>query len=111
MFLLTWAEIGIIGLLALVALLARYMRLLFAARDLPEEAAVLGVASGCVALSLIVHFQVDVTWTRGTSSLAFAMMGLMLAAERLSLARGYEGVPTPNRSRTLGRVPTPAKVA
>jgi hypothetical protein len=52
--------------------------------ELPEPAAVPAVAAGCVTLSLFAHFQVDVTWTRGTTSLAFAMMGLMIAAQRLA---------------------------
>lgn len=96
-FLLTWAEIGVFGLLALIILLGRFFRVLVAARDLPDEAAVLATATGCVTLSLLVHFQVDVTWTRGTSSLAFAMMGLMLAARRLSMAHRAEAAPAVKR--------------
>ncbi len=84
MFLLTWAELGLGGMLALIFLLIRYARLLAAVRSLPDECAVPAVAAGCVTLSLFIHFQFDVTWTRGTSSLAFAMMGLMLAATRLA---------------------------
>ena len=84
MFLLTAGELGIIGLLALLFLLFRYGRLLFDAGKLPDDAAVPAVAAGCVTLSLFVHFQVDVTWTRGTTSLAFAMMGLMIAIQRIA---------------------------
>jgi hypothetical protein len=86
MFLLTWAELGFAGLLALGFLLVRYVRILLAVRTLPDACAVPGVAAGCVTLSLFIHFQVDVTWTRGTSTLAFAMIGLMLAAVRLAPA-------------------------
>lgn len=110
MFLLTWAEVGIFGLLALLILLGRYGSLFVAARDLPGEAAALAVAAGAVTLSLIAHFQVDVTWTRGTTSLAFAMIGLMLAVWRLSLVPGIESPPLTNRSR-VDRTRTPTGVA
>jgi hypothetical protein len=86
MFLLTWAEVGIAGMIALAFLLFRYGRLLVTVSRLREEAAVPAVAAGAVALSFFVHFQFDVTWTRGTTSLAFAMIGLMLAATRLAPA-------------------------
>lgn len=84
MFLLTWAELGIVGIAALLFLLGRYARVLVRSRRLPPQGAALSVAAGCVSLSLFVHFQVDVTWTRGTASLAFAMIGAMVAAQRLS---------------------------
>lgn len=86
MFLLTWAEVGIPGLAALLFLLFRYGQLFVRISRLPDETAVVAVAAGGVALSLLAHFQIDVTWTRGTTSLAFAMMGVMLAAQRLSPA-------------------------
>lgn len=86
MFLLTWAEVGIFGMTALLVLLVRFLRVLIASKDLPEGAAVLAVASGCVSLAMFLHFQVDATWTRGMTSVAFAMMGLMLAAGRLAFA-------------------------
>jgi O-antigen ligase len=84
MFLLTWAELGIVGVAALVFLLFRFGRLLLATRRLPATSQATAAAAGGVALSLFVHFQVDVTWTRGTTSLAFAMIGLMLATHRLA---------------------------
>lgn len=84
MFLLTWAEIGAVGVAALLLLLYRYAALWRATRELPPAAAALGVAAGGVALSLFAHFQVDVTWTRGTTSLAFAMIGLVIALSRLA---------------------------
>ena len=86
LFLLTAAELGIAGILALVFLLYRFSRLFLAARRLPGPAAVPAVAAGAVVLSGLVHFQVDSTWTRGTASLAFASMGLMLAVGRLTPA-------------------------
>jgi hypothetical protein len=103
MFLLTLGELGIVGLLALLFLLFRYGRLLIASGKLPEDAAVPAVAAGCVTLSLLVHFQVDVTWTRGTTSLAFAMMGVMIAVQRIAAqttaAEDPEAGRAPARSR------------
>lgn len=103
MFLLTWGEIGIGGMLALIFLLIRYARLLLRVRTLPDAFAVPAVAGGCVTLSLFIHFQFDVTWTRGTSSLAFAMIGIMLAAERLARVRE-----TPQRAAQEVRATTSA---
>ncbi|MDX6689264.1 MAG: O-Antigen ligase [Solirubrobacteraceae bacterium] len=103
MFLLTWAEVGIGGLLALLFLLWRYTRLMFAVRNLPEREAAIAVGAGCVALSLLVHFQFDVTWTRGTTSLAFATMGLMLAVQRLAGATADErGLDLASPARAVG---------
>ena len=87
MFLLTWAELGVFGVAALIFLLVRFARIWWGMTKLPDEAASLGVAAGGVSLSLLVHFQFDVTWTRGTTSLAFATMGMMLAVQRLSSSR------------------------
>ena len=111
MLLLTWAEVGIFGLLALVALLWRYAAQWVAARELPEGAAVLGVAAGAVTLSLLVHFQVDVTWTRGTTSLAFAMMGLMLAVRRLAIVPVVARTTLANPLRAVGRARASAEFA
>jgi O-antigen ligase len=84
MFLLTWAETGLIGMAALLFLLLRFGRTwVRTARHVDQEARVLGVTAGGVAVSLLVHWQFDVTWTRGTSSLAFAAMGVMIAVLRL----------------------------
>jgi O-antigen ligase len=93
LFLLTWAEVGIPGVLALLFLLFRYARLLLAVRRLPADATETAVGAGCVALSLLVHFQVDVSWTRGTTTLLYAMFGIMLALERLT----SPAVPPPAR--------------
>lgn len=104
MFLLTWAEIGVFGIAALIFLLVRFARLWLRMRSLPRDAAVLGVTAGAVSLSLLVHFQFDVTWTRGTTSLCFAAMGLMIAAQRLAMAAGAVDEPPPGRrGAALGR--------
>lgn len=95
MFLLTWAEIGVFGFGALLFLFQRFLALWLRMRELPQDAAVIGVAAGGVSLSLLVHFQFDVTWTRGTSSLAFAAMGMMVAAGRLAAPRQAAVLPVP----------------
>ena len=86
MFILTWAELGVAGLLALLFLLWRYGRAFVRSRALPEPARMLALAAGGGTLSLLVHFQVDSTWTRGTASICFALIGVMLAAHRLAPA-------------------------
>lgn len=86
MFLLTWAEVGIPGMVALLFLLWTLGALLYRVSSLPVEAATVGVAAGGATITFVVHAQVDITWTRGTTALGFAMAGLMLAAERLSRA-------------------------
>lgn len=116
MFLLTWAELGLGGLLALAFMLTQYVRILLSMRRLPAEYSIPGVAAGCVTLSLFVHFQVDVTWTRGTTTIAFAMIGLMLAVDRLAATeaarRRADGARTITRpvaaSAASGRQPIPA---
>jgi hypothetical protein len=108
MFLLTWAELGVFGMAALIFLLYRYGRLFARVSRLPPEAATPAVAAGGVAFSLLVHFQVDVTWTRGTTSLAFAMM---LAAERLSPARDEAPVPVLQRRLPAAWPAAPPEVA
>lgn len=103
LFLLTLAEEGIPGVAALVFLLVTIIRLFRRCARLPDErAAALAIAAGGVAISLIVHFQVDVSWTRGATSLAFAMLGLMVALRRLAAEpvlpqadRRVEGAPDP----------------
>jgi len=83
LFLLTWAELGLAGMAALLFLLWRYGRLVAAARRLPEQARIVTLAAGAAAFSMFVHFQVDSTWTRGTASICFAMVGLLVAGRRL----------------------------
>jgi O-antigen ligase len=114
LFLLTWGELGIPGMAALIYLLFNFGRLLVRVRRLPSEAAVLAVAAGGVALSLFAHFQVDVSWSRGETTLAFAMMGLMVALTRLCW--GSEDSPPELEhlgfaSETQSEPPIPAGVA
>jgi O-antigen ligase len=111
LFLLTWAELGIPGLIALGFLLFRLASLLVRAKRLPDDAAALAVGVGGVALSLLVHFQVDISWSRGETTLEFAMIGIMLAVIRLVSAEVRDdadrlplpGLPlaTPERSDDL----------
>ncbi len=89
LFLLTWAELGIPGMLALGFLLFRFAQLMVRCRRLPGDASVVSVAAGGVALSLIIHFQVDISWVRGETTLEFAMIGLMLAANRIVSAPAW----------------------
>jgi O-antigen ligase len=105
LFLLTWAEEGLPGLAALIVLLVSFIRLLARARRLQNhDDAVLSLAAGAVVISLFLHFQVDVSWTRGATSLAFAMMGLMVALARFSSLE-----PSATRDRETGlRVVTSA---
>jgi O-antigen ligase len=87
LFLLTWAEIGIPGMAALIYFLISFGRLLLRSRHLQDEHAILAIAAGGVVVSILVHSQVDVSWTRGTYSMAFAMIGIMVALARLSPQR------------------------
>lgn len=84
LFLLTWAELGIPGMLALGFLLFRFGQVMIRSRELPRDAAALAVGAGGVAVSLIVHYQVDISWVRGETTLEFAMIGLMLAINRIA---------------------------
>jgi O-antigen ligase len=86
-FLLTWAEVGVLGFAALLYLLYSFGSLLRRVARLPPDLAGPSVAAAGVAVTFFVHVQVDETWIRGQTSLAFAMIGLMVTAERLALAR------------------------
>jgi glycosyltransferase involved in cell wall biosynthesis/O-antigen ligase len=101
LFLLTWAELGIGGLLVLLLLLRRYGALLVRARRLPQEARILAVAAGAAALSLLIHFQVDVTWNRGSATLCFALFGLLVAATRLAPAETVAAAAAPGIDRLV----------
>jgi hypothetical protein len=101
MFLLTWAELGLGGLFALCFLLFRFGRQLLESRRLPGEYATLALAAGGVSLSVFVHVQFDETWIRGSSSLAFSMIGLMAALQRL--ARAPAQAPDPASASEAGR--------
>jgi len=93
LFLLTWAELGIPGMVALGFLLFRFAQLLVRSRRLPDEAATLAVGCGAAAISFLVHYQVDISWVRGETTLEFAMIGLMLAANRLAATATTTYVP------------------
>jgi len=103
-FLKTFAEVGIIGLLAL-----GYMLYAFAAmippwrRTADRNTAALAAACAGSFLCGFMHDQVDVSWVRGTGSIMLAMIGLLMALDRLSSpatqavpeveAVGYANVP------------------
>jgi O-antigen ligase len=80
--LLTWAELGVSGLAALLLLYGVVVRQLLVTRTLPAQARTTAIAAGCVGVSVLVHFQFDVTWTRGTAQLAFASLGMMAGLAR-----------------------------
>jgi O-antigen ligase len=80
----TWAEVGIPGLVTLLYLLIAFARTIppwrrFADRDVSALAA----ACAGIFVCQFMHGQVDVSWTRGTSSIMFAALGLMLALDRI----------------------------
>jgi O-antigen ligase len=85
LFLLTWAETGLPGLLLLLWLLGACLRLAWhnaqaAAGPGPGAAASqIGVA---LLVSAVVHGQFDVFWTRGTGLAAFLGAGLVAWAHR-----------------------------
>jgi O-antigen ligase len=94
LFLLTWAELGIPGMITLGFLLFRFAVLLVRARRLPDDISAAAVGAGGVAVSLIVHFQVDISWVRGETTLEFAMIGVLLALTRLARpASNFDAVP------------------
>lgn len=92
MFLLTWSELGILGMMALIFILYRFSRLVLELRSLEPNARALAIGAAAVTISYFVHFQVDVTWTRGTTTMAFAMIGLMAAIQRIATARTTGGI-------------------
>jgi O-antigen ligase len=84
LLLLTWAELGIPGVLLIGYLVFAFLALLWRLRRLPREIAALAVGAGGVAIAALVHFQVDVSWSRGETTVEFVMMGVMLAVARLA---------------------------
>jgi O-antigen ligase len=85
-FLLTWAELGVVGILALVNMLAAFFRMLPGWRKHGDRG-VTALAAACAGtfVCLLTHAQFDVSWTRGNGSLMFAMAGLLIALNRLAL--------------------------
>jgi len=71
---------------ALLFLLWRYLRLVVRGRRLADPARAIAVGCGAAGLSLLVHFQFDVSWSRGSTTICFALIGLSLAALRLAPA-------------------------
>lgn len=105
-FLLTWAEDGILGLIALVYMLVAFGR--HAARwKRAENRREAALAAACAGLFVaqFAHSLVDVSWVRGLSSLMFAALGLMIALERstsLDSAQVHPDLePTPVAERVL----------
>lgn len=104
----TWAEVGVPGLVLLLYLIVSFVRMLPAWRFVPDRsAAALAAACAGVIVSQFMHGMVDVSWTRGTSSLMFAALGLMLALERLARL----SVPLENVAEALPDEAPPALVA
>ncbi len=84
LFLLTWAEVGIPGMLALIGLLAAIAGLFRRIRQLPPEFLAIAAGAAGITLSLLLHFQVDVSWSRGESTLAYAMVGVLMSLFRMA---------------------------
>jgi O-antigen ligase len=85
LFLLTWAETGLPGLLLLLWLLSACMRLAWrnaAAASGPGLAPAASEIGLALLVSAVVHGQFDVFWTRGTGLAAFLGAGLVAWAHR-----------------------------
>jgi glycosyltransferase involved in cell wall biosynthesis/O-antigen ligase len=95
LFLLTWAELGIFGLGTLLFLLYRSARVLATVRRAPQPAAALGTIAAAAAVANLVHFQFDTTWARGTATITFALIGLLLAVLRLAPTAEVAGATVP----------------
>lgn len=89
--LLTWAEDGVPGLLVLGYLFVAFGRTVARTyRRADPRAVTLTAAAGGAVITLFAHFEVDVTWARGASTLAMAMIGVALAVDRLAGIRPDE---------------------
>jgi O-antigen ligase len=84
LFLLTWDEVGIPGMVTLVALLVAIGALIRRIGRLPVESLAIGAGAAGIIVSLLLHFQVDVSWSRGESTLVYAMTGVILCLFRLA---------------------------
>jgi O-antigen ligase len=81
----TWAETGILGLLALMYLLFAYSQMVARWRRHPDRsAAALAAACAGVFIVQLMHSEVDVSWVRGLGSIMFASLGLTIALERVT---------------------------
>jgi O-antigen ligase len=109
LFLLTWAELGIPGLAALIFLIFRVAQLFVRAKHLPDDAAIIAMGAGGVVISMFVHTQVDVSWVRGETTLEFAMIGIMLAVIRLASPEPEDDTAAKTLSEPPEPVPSPAE--
>jgi O-antigen ligase len=83
--LLTWAEDGIPGLIlfgGLIGAFAATARRTLRSRGPDVRLMAIAVSGGVV--TLLVHFEIDVTWARGAASLMMCLMGLTVALWRIS---------------------------
>ena len=83
-FLLTWAETGLLGLVMLLWFLVACLRLAWrnaraSEEGTPTTANQIGMA---LLVSAVVHGQFDVFWTRGTGLAAFLGAGLVAWSSR-----------------------------
>jgi hypothetical protein len=103
-FLLTWAETGLPGLLLLLWLFGTCLRLAWrnalaaTGSGTASAASQIGIA---LLVSAVVHGQFDVFWTRGTGLAAFLGAGLVAWAHRLIADERYRRPSAePSRSAT-----------
>jgi O-antigen ligase len=103
-FLLTWAETGLPGLLLLLWLLAACLRLAWRnarASSGPGTATAASQIGLALLVSAVVHGQFDVFWTRGTGLAAFLGAGLVAWAHRaITDERSQRRAAPPSRSAT-----------
>lgn len=112
----TWAELGILGLLALGYLLWCFGRMIPPWRQVEDrDAAALAAATAGTFVCALMHSEVDVSWVRGLGSIMFAALGLMLAVERLAgpLPKASPAAVevVPSATPVLGRGPVPSRVS
>lgn len=83
LLLLTWAETGILGLLALLWLVAAAVRLAVTTAIVATGTASLANTAGAaIVAAALAHAQVDMFWTRGVALATFMAMGLIVWAHR-----------------------------
>jgi O-antigen ligase len=106
-FLLTWAETGLPGLLLLLWLLVACVRLAWGnarAAAGPGTAMAASQIGVTLLVSAVVHGQFDIFWTRGTGLAAFLGAGLVAWAYRaITDERSRRSYAPPSRSATAGR--------
>ena len=108
LFLLTWAEVGIPGMLTLIGLLAAMVALFRRIRSLPPPFLSLGAGAAGIIISLLLHFQVDVSWSRGESTLVYAMVGFILCLFRLAEEAPLASERDLTQSAQASAAPSPA---